>query len=523
MNIDILIPLYVDHEDRIINLKRVLKILTGYGITSIYVREYYKDSPKYTGEDCIYSSVEMQDDVFNKMKCINEMVEQCKQNALAIYDVDVIILKKDIMQSLEMLNNGYEFVFPYNGEFYNIPKTHIDKFLNEGIINLDDCELANPNSYGGCVIFKRGVFIEGGMCNPNFKNVGFDDNEIQMRFYRLGYKMGRTSSPLLHLEHYRSETSVEKSPHLNYNMGIYNHICNVPIDILKQEISTWVKEFNIKQPKSIYCVDNIFSHSNHISIPDNNVRQSENIIWNFDVPDATDDIVVYTENSFDKLTDDIPNRVAWLIESPEIHKAQYEWIKHNHNKFKHVITHNKKLVDIGENFVFVPLGGSWLWNDEIQIYNKTKNISIIASFKAQTIGHKLRHVIVARYNNFLDIYGSGYNPITRKIYGLKDYRFSVCIENIKEDYYFSEKIMDCFLSGTIPIYWGCPSISKFFDERGVLSFDNFEQFDQIIKKCDADLYSSLLPYVIYNFKKAHDYLLSEDWAAKNTHVLNYDK
>jgi hypothetical protein len=239
MNIDILIPLYVDHEDRITNLKNVIKTLREYGVESIHVREYYKDSPKYDGSNCSYSSVELTEDNFNKMRCVNEMVKDCSHDNLAVYDVDVIVLPKDLKQSIDMLSNGFDFVYPYNGEFYNIPKPLIDGFLNERKIDLAKCELCNPNSYGGCVIFKKSVFIEGGMCNPNFKNVGFDDNEIQMRFYRLGYKMGRTSSPILHLDHYRSETSVEKSPHLNYNMGIYNHICRVPVEILKEEIKSW--------------------------------------------------------------------------------------------------------------------------------------------------------------------------------------------------------------------------------------------------------------------------------------------
>ena len=242
MNIDILIPLYVDHKDRLTNLKRILKILKEYGIESIHVREYYKETPQYNGEDCIYSSVKLEEDNFNKMRCVNEMVEDCKHDALAIYDVDVILFKGDIKQSIEMLKEGYDFVYPYNGQFFNIPKKHTDKFLVERKIDLNDYELANPNSYGGCVIFNREIFFEGGMCNPNFKNVGFDDNEIQLRFERLGYKMGRTQNPLLHLDHHRSETSVEKNYYLPHNSYIYDFIKTCPIEKLREEIKSWHAE-----------------------------------------------------------------------------------------------------------------------------------------------------------------------------------------------------------------------------------------------------------------------------------------
>ena len=34
--------------------------------------------------------------------------------------------------------------------------------------------------------------------------------------------------------------------------------------------------------------------------------------------------------------------------------------------------------------------------------------------------------------------------------------------NGRGDYEFDEKLIDCFLTGTVPIFWGCPSIDKFF-------------------------------------------------------------
>lgn len=239
MNIDILIPLYVDHEDRIANLKNVIYVLNSYGIDSIYVREYYKDIPKFDGNGCHFTSVKMEDDNFNKMKCVNEMANQCSKPYLAVYDVDVIVLKKDLYDSIQMLESGFDVVYPYDGKFFNIPKPLIYDFIRNRKLNLEDCELCNPNSWGGCVIYQRDVFIEGGKCNPNFKNVGFDDNELYVRFSRLGYKVGRTKNPILHLDHFRSETSVEHSIHLQHNMDIYNNICVMSIDKMKEEIKSW--------------------------------------------------------------------------------------------------------------------------------------------------------------------------------------------------------------------------------------------------------------------------------------------
>ena len=62
-----------------------------------------------------------------------------------------------------------------------------------------------------------------------------------------------------------------------------------------------------------------------------------------------------------------------------------------------------------------------------------------------------------------------------KIDGLRDYRYHFCIENIKRDYWFTEKLIDCFVTGTIPIYWGCPSI-----------FDNISELPEF-KQCTSDI------------------------------------
>jgi hypothetical protein len=47
-----------------------------------------------------------------------------------------------------------------------------------------------------------------------------------------------------------------------------------------------------------------------------------------------------------------------------------------------------------------------------------------------------------------------------------DYQFSLVIENSRQKNYFTEKLIDCLITKTIPIYWGCPNISDWFDTRG---------------------------------------------------------
>ncbi len=54
------------------------------------------------------------------------------------------------------------------------------------------------------------------------------------------------------------------------------------------------------------------------------------------------------------------------------------------------------------------------------------------------------------------------NVLKSKYDGLKDYKYSLCIENSSYDNYFTEKITDCLLSWTIPIYFGCKNVDNYF-------------------------------------------------------------
>ena len=58
-----------------------------------------------------------------------------------------------------------------------------------------------------------------------------------------------------------------------------------------------------------------------------------------------------------------------------------------------------------------------------------------------------------------------------KMPGLKDYHYSIAIENSKQVNYFSEKIIDCYLGWTFPIYWGCPNIDDFFPKGSYIDLE----------------------------------------------------
>lgn len=52
-----------------------------------------------------------------------------------------------------------------------------------------------------------------------------------------------------------------------------------------------------------------------------------------------------------------------------------------------------------------------------------------------------------------------------------DYRFSLVLENSNMQGYMSEKIVNAFLSGSIPIFYGTPDVKKVFNERSFIYYD----------------------------------------------------
>ena len=124
-------------------------------------------------------------------------------------------------------------------------------------------------------------------------------------------------------------------------------------------------------------------------------------------------------------------------------------------------------------------------------------------------GHKLRHQIVAGTEGRVDRWGRGYKEMADKIEGLKDYRYTFCIENFRKDFWFTEKLIDCFVTGTLPIYWGCPSIGNLFNQDGMLCFEDIRQLPELLKVCTPEYYESKKDAMKENFKLAKQYRLAE--------------
>lgn len=203
-------------------------------------------------------------------------------------------------------------------------------------------------------------------------------------------------------------------------------------------------------------------------------------------------------------------KYGWMLESKEITPNIFLDVKKNYKKylqvFKYIFTHNKELLELDSRFKWCPANGYWI--KKSKIYPKSKLISFITSNKNQTVGHKKRIEWVQMIGDQVDLYGRGFKQIEFKEQGLCDYMFSIVIENGFYESYFTEKILDCFATGTIPIYLGTPDIGDYFNKDGII--DLTEEFD-----ISEEIYYSKMRAIKENFKKIQDIEVLEDFLYKN--------
>ena len=124
---------------------------------------------------------------------------------------------------------------------------------------------------------------------------------------------------------------------------------------------------------------------------------------------------------------------------------------------------------------------------------KSKLISVICSTYTPSPQHRARLRFVRKlkkyYGSKIDFFGRGFNTMDDKIVALKDYRFHVTLENSSYDHYFSEKLSDCILAGTYPIYYGCPNINDYFPRNSYQHID-IQDFKEAVKIIDRSIEKS---------------------------------
>jgi len=124
------------------------------------------------------------------------------------------------------------------------------------------------------------------------------------------------------------------------------------------------------------------------------------------------------------------------------------------------------------------------------IYMRPKIAAYIASYSPEHRDQMFKALKKLDTNNLIDSLGKSNKTVTYELYSshwkdtidiYKNYKFVLAMENINEEGYITEKIMNVFFSGAIPIYWGTDYIKRIFNPESFIYVPDFASYNDCAK------------------------------------------
>ena len=213
-----IIPVRIESEDRMRNVITVLcyllenfdtkVILKEVDTESVFEKEVLPQIKDYLGDainNLTHVFEKSDDPVFYRMKIINEMLHMADTPVIANYDGDVLFKPETYIKAVEMIDDGYDMVYPYGFGEYQKQVFIDDDGVSEFLSNDFDFDILDKKSkmydaqYGHVQFLNRKSYIDAGMENENFRGSSPEDKERYYRFEKLGYKVGRIDDQVYHL------------------------------------------------------------------------------------------------------------------------------------------------------------------------------------------------------------------------------------------------------------------------------------------------------------------------------------
>ena len=173
------------------------------------------------------------------------------------------------------------------------------------------------------------------------------------------------------------------------------------------------------------------------------------------------------------------------------------------------------------------------------VYNvtKVKNIDVskkkFCAWVVSNGGGRVRNLFFDKLSEYKVVDSGGHfrnnvgGSVGNKIEFLSHYKFSICMENSKTQGYISEKLVDCFEAGTIPIYYGDDTVLELLNSKSYIHIKNEDEFEEkieLIKKIDNNdtLYQEIIreKIVIDDSRYARELQKYKDFIY---HIIEQDK
>lgn len=205
-------------------------------------------------------------------------------------------------------------------------------------------------------------------------------------------------------------------------------------------------------------------------------------------------------------------KIALITEPRTIWNSAYkydlgQYLQEHYDIFEYIFTFDPILLQL-PNAKPMPFVGVWSTND----VKKDKNISMCCSNKAECEGHIKRQKIANQLKNKVDVLGNYFGKkrvSTKDIYS--KYKYSIVLENEKDEWYFTEKVLNAFANKCVPIYYGSPKILELFNPAGIIYVDNIEDIPKVLDILHPDDYISRIEAIKDNYNRVKKYQCYEDY------------
>jgi hypothetical protein len=193
---------------------------------------------------CVYQFNQTNSPLMHRTRMLNDMCKMSETPIVALMDTDVFLIPSQLWDAQQLIrSNQADMVYPYAGRFVNFIEPQISQIITSNSLdglNESHGHLIHPQSLGGCIMFNKQKFIEGGMENQNHVSWGWEDNCRLQRFGTLGYRITRIPGILYHLNHASSTNSANTSHDAYHNnQKEFMKVASMNREQLRHYVSTW--------------------------------------------------------------------------------------------------------------------------------------------------------------------------------------------------------------------------------------------------------------------------------------------
>lgn len=217
--LSIVMPVRIDSDERMANLKAVLRHVCALGCRVILleadVQSAFKDSNEIDTETmkCIKHEFVVDSSlVFHRTKYINRLLNETDTEIVAVWDADILIAYHQVYEAVDNILKGCTIAYPYNGEYVMLSERESDVVRwNFDIENLKSLKLQSVFGRpfcGGVFLVHRQRYLQCGGENEHFTGWGPEDAERLRRVGLLGHSVKWTEEgQAYHLNHSRGKNS----------------------------------------------------------------------------------------------------------------------------------------------------------------------------------------------------------------------------------------------------------------------------------------------------------------------------